>query len=101
MVVRFHTYCFTARDLNLGDVEDLQRIAGHYDVARMMFTVPSPWPRVSLEAWIRASRWRGVSGFRLGVSERDAYRLIIGVVGLVGDPLRCIFLIEAICRGRG
>ncbi|MGB5559624.1 MAG: GNAT family N-acetyltransferase [Paracoccaceae bacterium] len=87
------------RPLESSDWRDLQRIGGQSRVARMLFSVKSPWPEADVKAWLDKSRWRGRLGFRLAVTLQDGP--FIGTVGIGGDPLTCNYFVDPDHWSRG
>jgi RimJ/RimL family protein N-acetyltransferase len=87
------------RPLGQADAGDLARIGGQPDVARMLFSVQSPWHPQAVESWIERSRWHGRPGYRLGICLRDG--TLIGVGGLGGEPLSCSYFLDPDFAGQG
>jgi RimJ/RimL family protein N-acetyltransferase len=87
------------RPLRPTDIVAIIRIGSQPDVARMLMSVPSPWPAERARAWMENSAWRGRSGFRLAVCLLDG--TVIGCVGLGGNPVGCMYFIDPDHAGRG
>jgi RimJ/RimL family protein N-acetyltransferase len=87
------------RPLRLRDAPNLIRFGGLPDVARMLGSVPSPWPLDHAEGWIAKSVWTGKLGFRLGVWLQDG--TLIGMVGLGGAPMSAAYFIDPGHAARG
>lgn len=68
------------RELQPEDWCDVQRIGGQPNVAPMLFSVKSPWPKADVQNWIAASQSRGRLGFRMAVCLKDGS--LIGTVGI-------------------
>ena len=88
------------RPLDKSDALALSVIGGDIDVARMLASVPSPWPVDHCADWIAASQYRGQLGFRLGVEAHDGQ--LIGSVGIGGTPVaNCAYFIGRDHWGQG
>jgi RimJ/RimL family protein N-acetyltransferase len=77
----------------------LAAIGGQPDVARMLGSVPSPWPTQDAATWISKGAWRGRPGFRLGVWLKGGS--LIGMVGLGGQPVSAAYFIGPDHAGHG
>ncbi len=87
------------RPLENTDWRDLQRIGGQSRVARMLFSVKSPWSEPDVKSWLDKSKWRGRPGFRLAVTQKDG--AFIGTVGIGGQPLSCNYMLDPDHWSRG
>jgi RimJ/RimL family protein N-acetyltransferase len=76
----------------------LTAFGGLPDVARMLGSVPSPWPQDHARDWIAKGAWRGKPGFRAGVFMGST---LIGMVGLGGQPMGAACFIDPAFAGRG
>lgn len=76
----------------------LARFGGLPDVARMLGSVPSPWPLDHAQDWIAKGKWCGKPGFRAGVFMGST---LIGMVGLGGQPMGAAYFIDPAFAGRG
>jgi len=101
VTIRYTTGRLLARDLDHSDIPELQRIAGRNDVARMLFSAKSPWPRDEVQDWIDNSYWTGKAGFRLGLCLKDDPYHVVGAIGLGGDPVSCAFFIDPVHWNKG
>jgi RimJ/RimL family protein N-acetyltransferase len=86
------------RPLRPRDAPNLTRFGGQPDVARMLGSVPSPWPQDHARDWIAKGAWRGKPGFRAGVFMGST---LIGMVGLGGQPMGAAYFIDPAFAGRG
>jgi RimJ/RimL family protein N-acetyltransferase len=87
------------RPLRLRDAPNLTRFGGLPDVARMLGSVPAPWPLDHAEGWIAKGAWTGTLGFRLGVCLPGG--TLIGMVGLGGQPISAAYFIDPDHAGHG
>ncbi|WP_161862344.1 GNAT family N-acetyltransferase [Algicella marina] len=87
------------RPLTRHDVTSLCRIGGRPEVARMMTSVPSPWPAEDARAWVEQSQWRGRLGFRLGICLRGGE--LVGIVGMGGEPPTVAYFLDPAYWGQG
>lgn len=81
------------------DWEALSRIGGDPAVARMLYSVRSPWPEVAVRDWIADSAWRGRMGFRLGIWRKDGP--LVGALGAGGEPVNVAYFLAPEAWGRG
>ena len=86
------------RPLAEGDWRRLQQIGGVPEVARMTMSLTAPWPEAAVRHWIRAGRFRGRPGYRLGVTIEGG--MLIGVAGL-GPDRSLALMIDRRFWGRG
>lgn len=82
-VIGIETDRLRLRPIAENDWRRLQQIGGTPEVARMMMAMTVPWPEEDVQAWIRASRYQGMPGYRLAVTLHDG--ALIGTVGLGRD----------------
>jgi RimJ/RimL family protein N-acetyltransferase len=87
------------RPLRVRDAAALTKIGGQPEVARMMGSVPSPWPMEHAFAWIARSPWRNRPGFRAGVFLRQGG--LIGMVGMGPAPVDLGYFIDPAQAGQG
>ena len=87
------------RPLTGQDAPALCAALGRVEVAPMLTSVPLPWSEAAARAWIERGRWRGRVGFRLGICAADG--ALIGVVGLGGTPVTCMYALDPAHWGRG
>ncbi|WP_108484102.1 GNAT family N-acetyltransferase [Oceaniglobus ichthyenteri] len=99
---RLTTPRLTIRELGLGDVPSLIRIAGQPRVAQMMFNITVPWPESAAQRWVLAARYRGRLGFRAAICRQG---VLIGVIGIGQVPGRstvtCMYFIDPAHWGQG
>jgi RimJ/RimL family protein N-acetyltransferase len=93
------TLRLTIRPLTLRHAEPMRQFAGQPEVARMMGSVPSPWPLDHAKAWIERAPWRGRPGFRAGVFLRGGP--LIGMVGMSPAPIGIGYFIDPARAGHG
>jgi RimJ/RimL family protein N-acetyltransferase len=96
---RIETARLTLRALEPADWESLRRIATAPGVARMVFAVTEPWPRVEVERFIRRWRWQGRLGYRLAVCLKDGP--MIGTVGIGRFPVETFYFLDPAHHGQG
>ncbi|MBT8408741.1 MAG: GNAT family N-acetyltransferase, partial [Alphaproteobacteria bacterium] len=100
---RLKTPRLLIRELHASDWRALQAIGGDPAVARMMVSVPSPWPDTHVKTWIEKSLYRGRPGFRPAVCLKDG--TLIGTLGLGKSPrdaeLGCAYFIAPKHAGKG
>jgi RimJ/RimL family protein N-acetyltransferase len=84
--------------LRIRDAPALTRFGGLPEVARMLASVPSPWPVDHALDWMAKGAWRGRAGFRVGIF-RDG--TLIGIVGLGGTPMGVAYFIDPAHAGQG
>jgi RimJ/RimL family protein N-acetyltransferase len=76
----------------------LTAFGGQPDVARMLGSVPSPWPLDHARDWMAKGAWRGKPGFRAGVFMGNR---LVGMVGLGGTPMGAAYFIDPAFAGTG
>ena len=81
------------------DWRRLSGIGGDRDVARMLYSVRSPWSEAEVRDWITRSAWRGCVGFRLGIWQKAGD--LIGSVGVGGSPTSVAYFLDRAHWGRG
>lgn len=87
------------RGLALTDAPALAQIGGQPGVARMLKSLPHPWPEGHRADWIEKARWTGALPVRLAVCLPDGQ--LIGTVGAGGDPLEIGYFIDPALAGQG
>lgn len=81
------------------DWRRLSEFGGRADVAPMMMMLRSPWPKADVVKWMQMAPYRGQIGFRAGIYLPDG--LLIGFVGIGGDPVGCAYAIDPAYWGQG
>lgn len=81
------------------DWRDLQRIGSHHAVARMMYSLKSPWADADVKTWLAHSKWQGRLGFRPAVTLKGG--TFIGALGIGGDPCTVAYFIDPEHAGKG
>lgn len=87
----------TIRALSAEDVPTLAALAVP-EVARNMATIPVGMTEEQADAYIAASRYRGVPGFRLGIAHAGR---LIGLLGFGGTPPDVAYFLSPAHWGRG
>ncbi|MFF2091068.1 GNAT family N-acetyltransferase [Paenibacillus sp. NPDC058174] len=66
------------RPFELSDASEVQRLAGHIEIAQMTLSIPHPYPDGGAEIWIRSSKnnSREGNGFPFAVVTKDEDKLI-------------------------
>lgn len=86
------------RPLTAADAPRLARIGGVEEVARMMCSIPSPFPEAAARDWIARGQFRGRPGYRLGIALPRGG--LIGAAGL-GQDLSLSIMLDRRYHGRG
>ncbi|MGB3177912.1 MAG: GNAT family N-acetyltransferase [Albidovulum sp.] len=81
------------------DWQGLARIGGDARVAPMLMSALSPWLEPEVRRWIDTSHWRGHTGFRIGIFDKN--NRIIGALGLGGTPPSVMYFLAPACWGQG
>jgi RimJ/RimL family protein N-acetyltransferase len=82
----FETRQLRLRPFVLPDAPDVQRLAGHREVARFTLTVPHPYPDGAAEQWIAShpAAWAEGRAITCAIERRGDGRLV-GAIGLTID----------------
>ena len=94
----FTTLRLTIRDFAESDWKQLQSFGQKPEVARMMASLKSPWPDSDVKEWMQRGPYRAKLGFGAGIYLND---LLIGFVGIGGDPVNCAYAIDPDHWGNG
>jgi RimJ/RimL family protein N-acetyltransferase len=98
---RLKTPRLSLRELREGDLPALRRIGGQPDVARMLSSVPSPWPEEAAHRWLLRALFRGRLGYRAAICR---WGRVIGTVGNFQMPdgtVHCAYFVDPAHWGRG
>ena len=83
------------------DLAALHRVGSEPRVARMMQSIVPDWTMAQAAEFLERSRWRGGLGFRHAVALRSAPDVLIGTVGIGGDPVSTAYFLDPSYWGRG
>lgn len=83
------------------DLAALHGIGRDPRVARMMGSIAPDWTPAQAAEFLERSRWRGRIGFRHAIALRCAPEVMIGMVGIGGEPVSTAYFIDPACWGRG
>ncbi len=97
--ILFQTPRLTARSFAQADWKRLQAFGGKPEVARMMASLKSPWPKADVIEWLNRAPYHGKLGFGAGLYLNDAN--LMGFVGIGGDPVNCAYAIDPEYWGKG
>lgn len=90
------------RPLDLaGDLASLHRIGLDRRVSRMMQSIAPDWTPGQAATFLERSRWRGQIGFRHAIALRSAPEILIGTIGIGGDPVSTAYFLDADHWGKG
>ncbi len=78
-----HTRRLILRPFTLADADDVQRMAGEYEIASTALNIPHPYPDGAAQSWIKSLSFEFQSGIgtTLAVTLRED-RKLVGAVGL-------------------
>ncbi len=85
----------------VGDLEAMHRIGSDRRVSRMMQSIAPDWTLEQAAAFIDRSRWRGEIGFRHAIALRSAPGMMIGTIGIGGDPVSTAYFLDVDHWGKG
>ncbi len=94
----FVTPRLTIRNFAQSDWKRLQGFGEKPEVARMMASLKSPWPEADVKTWMQRGPYRAKLGFGAGIYLND---VLIGFVGIGGDPVNCAYAIDPDHWGQG
>lgn len=80
------------------DWRALQRIGSQPEVARMMGSIYLPWHPHQIKEWMHKAQFIGKPGFRCGIFLEQ---VMIGFIGIGGDPVEIGYAIDPQYKGRG
>lgn len=84
-----------------GDLEAMHRIGLDPRVSQMMQSIATDWTVEQAAAFLGGSRWRGGIGFRHAIALRSAPEIMIGTIGIGGDPVSTAYFLDADHWGKG
>lgn len=95
----FRTARLVVRNFAPEDWQELQRICGTPDVARMTSSISAPWPEADVKAWMARGPFAGQVPYSAGLfHHKDG---LIGLVGFGANPVSLMYAIGQDHWGQG